>query len=700
MKMKKTILLLVILTVSLAAQGWERVLKTDGIPNVYNIVAGFDGNIRMSNLGFGVFYSTNNGNSWQQEENLPTNDINFLHTDSKGRNYVGSIYRMLYRSNASGTSYELLYTFDGDNPKYIYEISEDSLLLVTQREVFILSGDDGITWDTLSVNFPGEQLKKLEKDSRNNFYAHVTGYKIYKANISNFTWELLPRPEGDVDDFTLIDDSTMYVGIDTVIYRLDLNKGVSDSLSKLPDFFHKLDYAGDGRFVIYHFNKVFYSDDYCETWQQIFYENHWIIKQLTTSDYSYLYLYDRALNRLDYSDFSTKLIYDEGEGHSRARDIEIDSLGRIYSAWDHKGVIYSDDEGESWIRTNLNFFNVYDIEFNNVGDVIAGGDGIFISTDRGMNWSRTSYISTLSLKTLNNGTILAGTDVGKLLYSYDNGNTWGAEVQLINMAAKYYAGLHDFEQSEDSTIFLTGYYIWSDYGDLVSLFYKSTNFGANWQLNYLEGFDPYPLDVHVNKNGNIFLGGLNGLGKSTDGGLNYQKITNLPGLNYGVQSINKIRARELLLGYSRGIYLSEDDGESWEPYYDSGLPDFDEKYKLIRNPNGKLFIACGSGIYRFGKTLTSSESGLTSCDKFSLSSNYPNPFNPSTKILYTIPRESFVRLDVYDVTGQRIEFLVNQEKPAGDYEAVFDASGLSSGVYYYRLSAGEYRQTKKMLLLK
>ena len=85
---------------------------------------------------------------------------------------------------------------------------------------------------------------------------------------------------------------------------------------------------------------------------------------------------------------------------------------------------------------------------------------------------------------------------------------------------------------------------------------------------------------------------------------------------------------------------------------------------------------------------------------FQLQQNYPNPFNPTTTIKYQIPELSFVTIKVYDVLGNKIATLVNEEKPTGSYEVEFDAIGLPSGIYFYRLQAYDFTQTKKMLLLK
>jgi hypothetical protein len=86
--------------------------------------------------------------------------------------------------------------------------------------------------------------------------------------------------------------------------------------------------------------------------------------------------------------------------------------------------------------------------------------------------------------------------------------------------------------------------------------------------------------------------------------------------------------------------------------------------------------------------------------RFYLSQNYPNPFNPSTNIQYAISNRQFVSLKVYDILGNEIEILANEEKPAGTYEQTWNAKNLPSGVYFYQLKAGEFIQTKKMLLLK
>jgi hypothetical protein len=84
---------------------------------------------------------------------------------------------------------------------------------------------------------------------------------------------------------------------------------------------------------------------------------------------------------------------------------------------------------------------------------------------------------------------------------------------------------------------------------------------------------------------------------------------------------------------------------------------------------------------------------------FKLMQNYPNPFNPSTTVKYELPTSSMVNLSVYDILGREVSVLVNERRDAGVHKAVFDASGLATGVYLYRLQAGEFAQTRKLFVL-
>ncbi len=98
--------------------------------------------------------------------------------------------------------------------------------------------------------------------------------------------------------------------------------------------------------------------------------------------------------------------------------------------------------------------------------------------------------------------------------------------------------------------------------------------------------------------------------------------------------------------------------------------------------------------------LVNVKSQVNNLKDFNLSQNYPNPFNPTTNISYSIAHSAFVMLKIYDVLGKEVASLVNEEKSPGTHTINFNAQNLSSGVYYYRIKAGSFSETRKMILLR
>jgi len=134
-----------------------------------------------------------------------------------------------------------------------------------------------------------------------------------------------------------------------------------------------------------------------------------------------------------------------------------------------------------------------------------------------------------------------------------------------------------------------------------------------------------------------------------------------------------------------------------------------KEYSFTDKPNGgtkfkyRLKQIDNDGKYEYSKEI---EIDLGMPNEFSLSQNYPNPFNPSTTIRYSIPNviaseaKQSVVLKVYDILGNVVATLVNENKAAGNYEVKYDASNLSSGIYFYKLQSGSFVQTKKFILIK
>lgn len=198
----------------------------------------------------------------------------------------------------------------------------------------------------------------------------------------------------------------------------------------------------------------------------------------------------------------------------------------------------------------------------------------------------------------------------------------------------------------------------------------------------------------------IYLSSVNGyVGKTVNAGLNWSET--FTGINQTLTGIYFINNQ---LGYAvgdtGGIVKTTNGGYNWI-IQNSGTTRKLNEIWFINKDSG--FIAGDSGLL-----LVTYNGGVTSLtqnyehipDKYSLHQNYPNPFNPTTKIKFAIPRRSDVRLRVFDQLGREVRTLVNGELTAGRYEYEFDGSGLASGVYFYRLEAGEYVETRRMVILK
>jgi hypothetical protein len=129
------------------------------------------------------------------------------------------------------------------------------------------------------------------------------------------------------------------------------------------------------------------------------------------------------------------------------------------------------------------------------------------------------------------------------------------------------------------------------------------------------------------------------------------------------------------------------------------LPDFTGTFVLHSSiPLGYYHYSPGySNQYYIPLASVSEELSATD---FSLSQNYPNPFNPSTNIRYGLPQRSHVLLTVFNTLGQQVATLVQEEREAGYHEVKFDATGLSSGVYFYRLTAGDFTQSRRLHLVR
>jgi hypothetical protein len=235
--------------------------------------------------------------------------------------------------------------------------------------------------------------------------------------------------------------------------------------------------------------------------------------------------------------------------------------------------------------------------------------------------------------------------------------------------------------------------------------YISTDIGSTWAPCNSDLGNSVVLAFVVN-NGNIFAGTRYGVFLSSDKGGTWQKV-NTGLTDTIVRSLSSI-GHNVFAGTTNGIFLSTNVGANWARI-DDGLTN---KLAYALTADGTdLFVGTrGAGVWRrpLSELITKTESVRNTVpSQFILLQNYPNPFNPTTTIQYELPRNSKVRLKVYNLLGQVVQTLVNGVEQAGYKQVHWNADGFASGIYFNRLEAASvtdptkvFTQVRKMVLMK
>jgi hypothetical protein len=235
-------------------------------------------------------------------------------------------------------------------------------------------------------------------------------------------------------------------------------------------------------------------------------------------------------------------------------------------------------------------------------------------------------------------------------------------------------------------------------------FWKTTDAGNSWNEKTLP-FSYYQYSICFLNENTGYTVGVNTIAKTTNGGDNW--INQTPNINTYFISVSFINVNTgMVVGGYGTILRTTNGGMNWlnisRPAYNC--------LSNIQMLNADTVFCAGQvqdSTYRslVIKSYTGGSTGINNnLSKtptiYSLQQNYPNPFNPSTNIRYDLPKNGFVKLVIFDALGREVETLVNEKQTVGTYEAPFNASKYSSGIYFYRLITDNFSETKKMLLIK
>lgn len=308
------------------------------------------------------------------------------------------------------------------------------------------------------------------------------------------------------------------------------------------------------------------------------------------------------------------------------------------------------------------------------------------STDAGITWEADMRLTNNTSVSLMTSCVISGSTVhviwddtrngpNEIYYkrSTDDGVTWGSDTRLTSNA-----GVSWFPSIGCSGSLVQVSWVENSDGNPEIYTKRSTDAGVSWEANLRQTNNPAisirptvsisGLHVHLVWEDNVEGNEEVYYKFSSNGGISFSpdtRLTNDPSIS--VYPCHTISAAGIHI-----VWRDFRDG-NWEVYYK-------------RNPTGNLV-----NIQVLSNELPAS---------FSLSQNYPNPFNPVTNIEFSIPKSSIVRLAIYDIQGRLVKTLVNGELTAGTYKADWNAAGYSSGVYFYKLEAEGFKQTKRLILVR
>ncbi|HLG33033.1 MAG TPA: T9SS type A sorting domain-containing protein, partial [Ignavibacteriaceae bacterium] len=316
---------------------------------------------------------------------------------------------------------------------------------------------------------------------------------------------------------------------------------------------------------------------------------------------------------------------------------------------------------------------------NNNNVLYYGTNFLYRTTNATVNWTKISSqltdwvpgrrlgtLTTMAVASTNSNVIYVGTDDAHVWVSTDNGSTWN---EISDGLPERWVTRVAVDPTDENIVYVTFS-------------------GLKWR-------DPQP---------HIF--------RSTDKGSSWTDISsNLPDTPIDAFAVDYNFPAVLYLGSDVGMYVSFNSGQSWE-VLGEGLPILPIGDIEI-HPTDYFLVAgtYGRSMYKIDLSQVTGinpDETPVSLSEFELYQNYPNPFNPTTKINFTVPavianevkQSQNIVLKVYDALGKEVATLVNEGKSAGNYEVEFNADGLSTGIYFYKLQAGSFVETKKMILLR
>ncbi len=370
----------------------------------------------------------------------------------------------------------------------------------------------------------------------------------------------------------------------------------------------------------------------------------------------------------------------------------------MLGAWGGGELSLSTDDGASFSYpdnyASETVENIYQLHFldENTG-LLGGGSGMLKkTTDGGATWvdidnpmvqQTNKHINMMHVAS--DGTIYAGGSSGIIMRSTDDGDTW-----------------EEVDNEASNTVYSMT--VLSNGLGFACMNRSTFAISKTTALDSFKVVDPdfgYAVFRSVKeRNGVVIVGGSDAVFRTTVDDLDtlYEVFTEPDGSDfYAVEFVNDTTI--YAVGSKGIVYRSLDTGDTWEKM-STAAEDYESTLSALAYNGDKLYAVGQNGIV-MSYDIDEGEVAVDAVpDEFALSQNYPNPFNPETTVKFAIPNDEMVSLNVYNITGRKVAELIKGQMKAGYYNVNFDAGMLPSGIYIYRLKAGDNTAVRKMTLMK